>query len=127
MKAVLQLTYEHLRYYINTFALKFQICQADEFAPSHVWPADCEAMFDTMDLLSSSPYMDDAVDSAKAYLNILAIYIEPESHLRFMPLRYHLSVFLSFPSRSTNVPKSKRTRFIVFIQGNDQSNCLKSF
>ncbi|KAL1978132.1 hypothetical protein VTN31DRAFT_991 [Thermomyces dupontii] len=110
LKAALQMSYEYLRLYTNAFAFQAAISQAMARRPTtgaHAQREHLRAVFSNVASMSDARFIYESVDAAKAYLTILVNYVDPEQHLRFMPLRYYLysiyaAVFL-YKARSFGV------------------------
>jgi hypothetical protein len=84
------MAYEYLRFDINAFAMKSELRGAklsDLYIGCH---GNQDIRIDYTKGAPDSPFMHDAIDAAKMYLNILANYVDPEEHLKFMPIRYYL-------------------------------------
>ncbi|KAJ6050769.1 C6 transcription factor [Penicillium canescens] len=89
LKATLQMAYEYLRFDVNALAVKSEMRRAkssDLYIGCH---DDQDISINNATGTRDFPFMHDAIDAAKMYLNILANYVDPEEHLKFMPLRYY--------------------------------------
>lgn len=87
------MSYEYLRLYTNAFAFQAAISQAMARRPTtdaHAQREHLRAVFSNVASMSDARFIYESVDAAKAYLTILVNYVDPEQHLRFMPLRYYL-------------------------------------
>ncbi|KAJ6019971.1 Transcription factor [Penicillium canescens] len=90
LKATLQMAYEYLRFDVNALAVKSEMRRAkssDLYVGCH---DDQDIPINHSNGTRDFPFMHDAIDAAKMYLNILANCVDPEEHLKFMPLRYYL-------------------------------------
>lgn len=92
MKVTLQMSYEYLRLYTNAFAFQAAISQSlvskrkdDQTQRDHL-----RKTFNNVASMQDARFIYESVDAAKSYLTILVDAVNPEKHLRFMPLRFYL-------------------------------------
>ncbi|KAH8699003.1 hypothetical protein BGW36DRAFT_294388 [Talaromyces proteolyticus] len=111
IKVTLQMSYEYLRLYTNAFAFQAAISQAMVRKPKsgdqHSQREHLRATFSNVASMSDARFIYESLDAAKSYLDILVSTLNPEQHLRFMPLRFYLysiyaAVFL-YKARSFGV------------------------
>lgn len=87
------MSYEYLRLYINAFAFQAAISQALSRTPktdTHSQREHLRAAFSDVGSMQDARFIYDSVEAAESYLNILNHYVDPEQHLRYMPLTYYL-------------------------------------
>jgi hypothetical protein len=96
IKTTLQMSYEYLRLYTNAFAFQAAISQAMVRKPNtgdqHSQREHLRATFGNVASMSDARFIYESLDAAKSYLDILVSAVNPEQHLRFMPLRFYLYV-----------------------------------
>lgn len=93
IKATLHMSYEYLRLYTNAFAFQAAISQTLVSRPKddvHPTREHLRTAFSNLASMQDARFIYDSVDAAKAYLNILVRDVDPERHLRYMPLRFYL-------------------------------------
>jgi hypothetical protein len=94
LKATLRLSYEYLRLYINAFGFQAAITQAYTLMSTNntgISQAEyLRSFFSNIDSIDDARFIYGALDAAKSYLSILTTVVNPEKHLRFMPLRYYM-------------------------------------
>ncbi|OXV12024.1 hypothetical protein Egran_00220, partial [Elaphomyces granulatus] len=94
LKATLRLSYEYLRLYINAFGFQAAITQAYTLMPTNNTGISqteyLRSFFSNIDSMDDARFIHGALDAAKSYLSILTTEVNPEKHLRFMPLRYYM-------------------------------------
>ncbi|EEA25448.1 hypothetical protein TMatcc_006326 [Talaromyces marneffei ATCC 18224] len=115
IKLTLQMSYEYLRLYTNAFAFQAAISQAivrnPKTADQHNQKEHLRATFSNVASMSDARFIYESLDAARSYLDMLVSLVNPEEHLRFMPLRYYLysiyaAVFL-YKARSFGVMSPK--------------------
>jgi len=87
------MSYEYLRLYTNAFAFQAAISQALHSKPkgnAHTQKEHVRAAFSDTASMPDARFIYDSMDAAKSYLTILNNFVDPEKHLRYMPLRYYL-------------------------------------
>lgn len=88
------MSYEYLRLYTNAFAFQAAISQAivrnSKTADQHHQKEHLRATFSNVASMSDARFIYESLDAARSYLDILVKLVNPEEHLRFMPLRYYL-------------------------------------
>ena len=87
------MSYDYLRLYTNAFAFQAAISQALSSKPKadpHSQREHLRAAFSNVASMQDARFIYESVDAAKSYLNILIYSVDPEKHLRYMPLRYYL-------------------------------------
>lgn len=88
------MSYEYLRLYTNAFAFQAAISQAivrnSKTADQHHQKEHLRATFSNVASMSDARFIYESLDAARSYLDILVSLVNPEEHLRFMPLRYYL-------------------------------------
>jgi hypothetical protein len=94
LKATLRLSYEYLRLYINALGFQAAITQAYTSMPTNntsISQAEyLRSFFSDIASMDDARFIYGALDAAKSYLSILTTEVDPEKHLRFMPLRYYM-------------------------------------
>ncbi|KAJ9271226.1 transcriptional regulator family: Fungal Specific TF [Paecilomyces variotii] len=114
IKATLRMSYEYLRLYTNAFAFQAAISQTLVSKPkddAHPVREHLRTTFSNLSSMQDARFIYDSVDAAKAYLNLLVRDVDPERHLRYMPLRFYFygiyaAVFL-YKARSFGVLRPK--------------------
>ncbi|KAJ9286737.1 transcriptional regulator family: Fungal Specific TF [Paecilomyces variotii] len=114
IKATLRMSYEYLRLYTNAFAFQAAISQTLVSKPKddvHPLREHLRTTFSNLSSMQDARFIYDSVDAAKAYLNLLVRDVDPECHLRYMPLRFYFygiyaAVFL-YKARSFGVLRPK--------------------
>ena len=84
---------EYLRLYTNAFAFQAAITQALANKPesdAHTQRDHLRAKFSSVASMPDARFIYDSVHAAESYLDIVNEQIDPEEHLRYMPLRYYL-------------------------------------
>lgn len=87
------MSYEYLRLYTNAFAFQAAISQSLISKPksdAHTQREHLRNTFNNVASMQDARFIYESVDAAEAYLNILVDSVDPEKHLRFMPLRFYL-------------------------------------
>jgi hypothetical protein len=88
------MSYEYLRLYTNAFAFQAAISQAivrnSKTEDQHHQKEHLRATFSNVASMSDARFIYESLDAARSYLDILVSLVNPEEHLRFMPLRYYL-------------------------------------
>lgn len=110
MRMTLQMSYEYLRLYTNAFAFQATISQSLVSKPKTSVQSQREHLrqvFNNIASMQDARFIYESVDAAKVYLSTLVGSVDPEKHLRFMPLRFYLygiyaAVFL-YKARSFGV------------------------
>jgi Fungal specific transcription factor domain len=98
IKATLQMSYDYLRLYTNAFAFQAAISQAISNRPK---PDDkplrdhLKGAFSNIGSMPDARFIYESLAAAKSYLTTLNSYIDPEKHLRYMPLRFYLYAIYS--------------------------------
>lgn len=90
------MSYEYLRLYTNAFAFQAAISQTLVSKPKddgHPVREHLRTTFSNLSSMQDARFIYDSVDAAKAYLNLLVRDVDPERHLRYMPLRFYLYDF----------------------------------
>jgi hypothetical protein len=94
LKATLRLSYEYLRLYINAFGFQAAITQAYTLMSTNNTSTSQEEylkeFFSDIASMDDARFIYGALEAAKSYLSILTTEVDPEEHLRFMPLRYYM-------------------------------------
>lgn len=114
------MSYEYLRLYTNAFAFQAAISQAMVRKPKtgdqHSQREHLRATFGNVASMSDARFIYESLDAAKSYLDILVSAVNPEQHLRFMPLRFYLYVlelFNVYSSVNTSQIQHLRSGFLV--------------
>jgi hypothetical protein len=92
LKVTLQMSYEYLRLYTNAFAFQAAISQTLDSQKGNV-PSPNEyikTVFRDAASMQDVRFIHESMEAAKSYLTILNNFVDPEEHLRYMPLRYYL-------------------------------------
>ncbi|KAL9116247.1 MAG: hypothetical protein Q9227_000618 [Pyrenula ochraceoflavens] len=116
LKATLQMSYEYLCLYTNAFAFQAAITQAVE-KKSEGSPRDyIRTIFSNVGMMPDARFIFESIRAAKNYLMVLNNNVDPEKHLRYMPVRFFLytiysAVFL-FKARSFGAIKSEEEKEI---------------
>lgn len=87
------MSYEYLRLYTNAFAFQAAISQALASKPkgdAHSQREHLRAAFADIASMPDARFIYESMDAAKSYLTILNNFVDPERHLRYMPLRFYL-------------------------------------
>ena len=98
IKVTLQMSYEYLRLYTNAFAFQAAISQAISSKPkgeAHSHRDHLRNFFSNIGAKPDNRFIWASIAAAKSYLTILNTYIDPVSHLRYMPLRFYLYAIYS--------------------------------
>jgi Fungal specific transcription factor domain len=98
IKVTLQMSYDYLRLYTNAFAFQAAISQAISNRPK---PDDkplrdhLKGAFSNVGSMPDARFIYESLAAAKSYLTTLNSYVDPEKHLRYMPLRFYLYAIYS--------------------------------
>ena len=87
------MSYEYLRLYTNAFAFQAAISQSlvsKGKTDSQSQREHLRTIFNNVASMQDARFIYESVDAAKSYLTILVDSVNPEKHLRFMPLRFYL-------------------------------------
>lgn len=89
IKATLQMSYEYLRLYTNAYAFQATVTRA-QASKSNKDLALGENQHMGVPSLPDARFIYESVDAAKSLLSIINSYIDPETCLRYLPLRFSL-------------------------------------
>ncbi|KAH8752075.1 hypothetical protein BGZ57DRAFT_99656 [Hyaloscypha finlandica] len=89
IKATLQMSYEYLRLYTNAYAFQATVTRAVA-AKSQGALRTNESPHNGVPSLPDARFIYESVDAAKTLLSIITSYIDAESCLRYLPLRFSL-------------------------------------
>ncbi|EEP82184.1 conserved hypothetical protein [Uncinocarpus reesii 1704] len=95
IKVTLQMQCVYLSLYTNAFAFQAAISQTLSSKPkctARVQREYLRATFSDVASMQDSRFIYASVRSAKEYLRILNTSVDPEKHLRYLPLRYYLYI-----------------------------------
>ncbi|KAF7506924.1 hypothetical protein GJ744_011165 [Endocarpon pusillum] len=109
IKVTLQMSYDYLRLYTNAFAFQAAISQAISNRPKgdeKPLSDHLKGVFSNIGSMPDARFIYESLAAAKSYLTTLNL-VDPEKHLRYMPLRFYLyaiysAVFL-YKARSYDV------------------------
>ncbi|KAK7537176.1 uncharacterized protein J3D65DRAFT_645916 [Phyllosticta citribraziliensis] len=96
LKAMLVMSYDYLRLYVNAFAFqatvrRVQAKLAEDKASSPIIPQSPSRVFyNNVGAVGDARFIFEALDAAKAILTTANSFIPAETALRFMPLRFYL-------------------------------------
>jgi Fungal specific transcription factor domain len=98
IKVTLQMSFDYLRLYTNAFAFQAAISQAISSRPkgdAHTLREHLKGVFSNIGSMPDARFIYESVAAAKSYLTTLNSYVDPEKHLRYMPLRFYLYAIYS--------------------------------
>lgn len=88
IKVALQMSYEYLRLYTNAYAFQATVSRAIA-ARGHPEMKD-EPSHNGVPSLPDARFIYESVDAAKSLISTINCYVDAESCLRYMPLRFSL-------------------------------------
>lgn len=98
IKLTLQLSYDYLRLYTNAFAFQAAISQAISSRPKGDESSlrdHLKGAFSNIGSMPDARFIYESLAAAKSYLTTLNSFVDPEKHLRYMPLRFYLYAIYS--------------------------------
>ena len=98
IKVTLQMSYDYLRLYTNAFAFQAAISQSISRRPKDdpkTLRDHLKGVFSSIGSMPDARFIYESVAAAKSYLTTLNSYVDPEKHLRYMPLRFYLYAIYS--------------------------------
>ncbi len=119
IKVTLQMSYDYLRLYTNAFAFQAAISQAISNRPKgddNTLRDHLKGAFSNVGSMPDARFIYESLAAAKSYLITLNSFVDPEKHLRYMPLRFYLyaiysAVFL-YKARSYGVMISSEAQSV---------------
>ncbi len=98
IKVTLQMSYDYLRLYTNAFAFQAAISQAISNRPKgddNTLRDHLKGAFSNIGSMPDARFIYESLAAAKSYLTTLNSFVDPEKHLRYMPLRFYLYAIYS--------------------------------
>lgn len=98
VKLTLQMSYDYLRLYTNAFAFQAAISQAISNRPKgddNSLREHLKGAFSNLGAMPDARFIYESLAAAKSYLTTLNSFVDPEKHLRYMPLRFYLYAIYS--------------------------------
>jgi Fungal specific transcription factor domain len=98
IKVTLQMSYDYLRLYTNAFAFQAALSQAISSRPKgddNTLRDHLRGAFSDIGSMPDARFIYESVAAAKNYLTTLNSFVDPEKHLRYMPLRFYLYAIYS--------------------------------
>jgi Fungal specific transcription factor domain len=98
IKVTLQMSYDYLRLYTNAFAFQAAISQSISSRPkddANTLRDHLKGVFSSIGSMPDARFIYESVAAAKSYLTTLNSFVDPEKHLRYMPLRFYLYAIYS--------------------------------
>ncbi len=98
IKVTLQMSYDYLRLYTNAFAFQAAISQAISNRPKDDGKPlrdHLQGVFSNIGSMPDARFIYESLGAAKSYLTTLNSFVDPEKHLRYMPLRFYLYAIYS--------------------------------
>jgi hypothetical protein len=98
IKVTLQMSYDYLRLYTNAFAFQAAISQAISSRPKgdeNTTKDHLKGVFSNIGSMPDARFIYESLAAAKSYLTTLNSFVDPENHLRYMPLRFYLYAIYS--------------------------------
>jgi len=89
IKATLQMSYEYLRLYTNAYAFQATVTRAVAAKSQGILGAN-QTSHMGVPSLPDARFIYESVDAAKSLLSIINSYIDAETCLRYLPLRFSL-------------------------------------
>ena len=118
IKVTLQMSYDYLRLYTNAFVFQTAISQAISSRPEgdeNTLQDHVKGVFKNIGSMPDAPSIYESLAAAKSYLTTLNSFVDPEKHLRYMPLRFYLYAIYS------SIFLYKARSYGVMIQSEEQS------
>jgi Fungal specific transcription factor domain len=98
IKVTLQMSYDYLRLYTNAFAFQAAISQSISKRPKEDdtnLRDHLKGVFKNIGSMPDARFIYESLAAAKSYLTTLNSFVDPEKHLRYMPLRFYLYAIYS--------------------------------